>query len=189
MRKITVFDHVSLDGFFCGPNGEMDFFKFILKDDEYATFTHGNAKGGGVLMFGHTTYDIMKAYWPTDMAKKVDPLMAEVMHMSKKIVVSATITDEQKGAWQDTVVLRKLDHQEIQKLKEEDGPDIVVLGSGSVVQQLTNLGMIDSYTLVIVPVILGKGKPLFEGVQQTALALKEAKSYKNGVVVATYEVA
>ncbi len=88
MRKISVFNHVTVDGFFAGPNGEIDWFKEIKKDDEWEKYTHGQAKSGSALMFGHTTYEMMKSYWPTPDAIKNNPDMAKVVNNSPKIVFS-----------------------------------------------------------------------------------------------------
>src|SRR5262249_53645845 len=160
--------------------------KTIKKDAGYTAFSQKNASSGGALMFGKTTYDIMKTWWPTDVAKQADPVMADAMNKSKKYVFSLSMTDEDKGAWKDTHVIRGVDAGEIRRLKAEPGPDIVVLGSGSIVQQLTNLGLIDSYTLVVVPLVLGKGKLLFENCEETQLALKESTKFDNGLLVNRY---
>jgi dihydrofolate reductase len=108
-------------------------------------------------MFGHTTYEIMKSYWPTPDAIKNDPGMAEVVNNSPKIVFSKTLESVKEGP------------------------------SGTIVKQLANLGLIDEYSLVVVPVILGAGKPLFKDVKKTNLKLLEARSFKNGVVLLNYQ--
>jgi dihydrofolate reductase len=185
MKNISVFDHVSVDGFFAGPNGEIDWFKSIEKDEEFEAHNHESAKGGSTLVFGRTTYEMMKSFWPTPEAAKLDPAMAKVMVESPKIVFSKTLKGvEEEPNWKNIKLVREIDRDEILKLKETS--DVTILGSGSIVQQFTNLGLIDSYTLIVVPVVLGNGKPLFAGVRKTNLKLELSRAFKNGVIVNRY---
>ncbi|HVP36577.1 MAG TPA: dihydrofolate reductase family protein [Terriglobales bacterium] len=186
MRKIIVFNHVTVDGFFTGPSGEIDWFKVMQKDDEWEKYTHGQAKAGSTLMFGRSTYEMMKSYWPTPDAIKTDPHMAEVMNHSPKIVFSKTLKRVEEGPnWKNIMILHTIRPEEILKLKEKE--DITILGSGSIVQQLSNLELIDEYSLVVVPIILGAGKPLFDTVEMTELKLLEARPFKNGIVLLRYQ--
>ena len=188
MRKITVFNFVTVDGFFAGPDGEIDWFKVIKKDDEWENYTHGQAKSGHTLMFGHTTYEMMKSYWPTPYAIKNDPGMAEVVNKNPKIVFSKTLESVEEGPnWKNIRILNEIRPEEILKLKENE--DITIMGSGTIVQQLSNSGLIDEYSLVVVPVILGVGKPLFKDVKTMNLRLLEARSFKNGIVLLKYSSA
>lgn len=185
MTTLRVFDHVSVDGYFAGPNGEIDWFKKIPKDEEYEKYSHQQSQSGGALMFGHTTYEMMKSYWPTDQARNTDPDMAKVMNDSPKIVISKTLERLEEGPhWKNLQLLRSIDRNTILDLKKQN--DITILGSGSVVQQLANLGLIDGYTLVVVPLVLGAGKSLFKDVQSMDLKLTEAKSFSSGIVVLHY---
>lgn len=185
MKKITVFDHVTADGFFAGPHGEIDWFKSIKKDDEYDEYTHKQSKSGGALIFGHTTYEMMKSYWPTPDAIKNDPGMAKVMNDSPKIVFSKTLKSVEEGPnWKNISLFHEIKPEEILKLKEED---LTILGSGTIVQQFANFGLIDEYNLVVVPVILGAGKHLFKDVKKMNLKVLEARSFKNGIVVLRYQ--
>jgi dihydrofolate reductase len=183
MSMITTFTHVSLDGFFAGPNGEIDWFHSIEHDPEYDAYTHEQASAGAsTLLFGHTTYDMMKSFWPTPEADKTDPEMAKVMRNSPKVVVSKklkSVGDE----LEEHQAIHDIDRDEIVKLKQTD---ITVLGSGTVVQQLSNRGLIDEYRLIVIPVILGAGKPLFKDVQKRGLKLQEARQFRNGIAVLRY---
>jgi dihydrofolate reductase len=186
MKNISVFDHVSVDGFFAGPDGEIDWFKSIEKDDEFEAYNHQSAKGGSTLVFGRTTYEMMKSFWPTPEAAKLDPAMAKVMDESPKIVFSKTLKSvEEEPNWKNIKLVHDIDRDEILKLKETS--DVTILGSGSIVQQFTNLGLIDSYTLIVVPVVLSNGKPLFAGVRKTNLKLELSRAFKNGVIVNRYK--
>ncbi|MGH2397306.1 MAG: dihydrofolate reductase family protein [bacterium] len=187
MKRVTVFNHVTVDGFFAGPNGEIDWFKVIRKDDEWDKFTHAQAKSSGsTLMFGRTTYEMMKSFWPTPEALKSDPDMANVVNNSPKIVFSRTLRTVEEGPnWKSIRLFREIRPEEILKLREKE--DITIMGSGTIVQQLANLGLIDGYTLAIVPIILGVGKLLFKDVKQTDLRLQEAKTFDNGIVLHHYQ--
>ncbi len=186
MRKITVFNHVTVDGFFAGPDGEIDWFKVIKKDEDWEKYTHGQAKSGSTLMFGHTTYEMMKSYWPTPDAIKNDPGMAEVVNNNPKIVFSRTLESVEEGPnWKNIRILNEIRPEEILKLKKKE--DITIIGSGAIVQQIANLGLIDEYNLVAVPIILGVGKPLFKDVKKTNLKLLEARRFKNGIVLLRYQ--
>jgi dihydrofolate reductase len=185
MRKITTFTHVSVDGFFAGPNGEIDWFHSIPKDDEFERFTHEASSSRSTLFMGRTTYDMMKSFWPTPEAAKTDPHMAEVMRNSPKVVFSKSLQSvEESRTWKNVELLHDVERERILELKQRS--DITILGSGSIVQQLTSLGLIDDYTLVVVPVVLGRGKPLFKDVSRTALRLRDSKAFGNGLVVNHY---
>ena len=178
MSTISAFTQISIDGYFAGPDGEIDWFKNIEKDDAYDQYQHQNASGGSTLLMGRTTYEMMKSFWPTDEAKKMDANMASVMNESPKVVISKSLQDP---GWKNVRVLREIKRDEIEKLG-----NVTILGSGSIVQQLSNLGLIDEYYLVHIPVVLGAGKPLFKDVQKKNLKLRESKSFGNGIVVTKY---
>jgi dihydrofolate reductase len=186
MKEISVFIHITLDGFFAGPNGEIDWFKEIKKDAEWEEHTRKESQLGGTLLMGRTTYEMMKSFWPTPAATASDPNMANVMRESPKVVVSsklASVADEPN--WKNVKVLRDLNPQEIRTLKES-GRTITILGSGSIVQQLANLKLIDEYEIVLVPVILGAGKHLFKDVKMMGMGLIEARAFSNGLVSLRY---
>ncbi len=190
MAKIGVFNFVSLDGFFAGPNGEIDWFKSIGKDDEYERYTQGQSSGGSTLLFGRTTYEMMKSYWPTEAAIQNDPHMAATLNDSPKIVFSKTLRSVEEGPhWKNVRLLHEIDPVEIRKLKEPAGGGMTLLGSGSIVQQLANLDLIDEVQLIVVPMVLGAGKPLFEGVHRRNLKLLEARAFKNGITSLRYQSA
>jgi dihydrofolate reductase len=129
------------------------------------------------MIFGHTTYEMMKSYWLTPDAIKNDPVMARVVNNSPKIVFSKTLKNVEEGAhWKNIQLFHEIKLEEIIKLKKQEGEDFTILGSGSIVQQFANLGLIDDYQCVIVPVILGAGKSLFKDIKKMNLKLLEAKN-------------
>jgi dihydrofolate reductase len=188
MGKIGVFNFMSVDGFFAGPHGEIDWFKDIKKDEEYETFTHRGASSGGTLIFGRTTYEMMASFWPTPEAIRLDPGMAEVLNNSPKIVFSKTLESVEEGPhWKNIRLLNEINPEEIIKLKKQNSKGMTILGSGQIVQQFTNLGLIDEFQLAIYPVILGEGRAMFKDVKRQNLKLLEARSFKNGMVVLHYQ--
>ena len=187
MGKISTFTFMSLDGFYAGPNGEMDWFKGNSPDAEYDKFTHEGSKSGSTLIFGRATYEMMKNYWPTPDAIKSDRNMAEVVNNSPKIVFSKTLRKVEEGAhWKNIKLLHEIRAEEIVELKEQEGKGMTILGSGTIIQQLSNLGLVDEYGLLIIPVVLGAGKSLFHDVKKANLNLLEARSFRNGIAWLRY---
>lgn len=185
MRKLHVFNNVSLDGFFTDANSDMSWAH--KHDEEWNAFASSNASGNGELLFGRVTYEMMAAFWPTPQAAAMLPKVAEGMNAMRKNVFSRTLDNV---TWKNTA-LRKGDLvAEVTKLKSESGPDMVILGSGSIVSQLTQARLIDEYQLVVNPIVLGKGRTLFETVQdRVGVKITKSRSFQNGNVVLWYEVA
>jgi dihydrofolate reductase len=187
MPKLGVFNTVSLDGYFVDGKGDMRWAHNTRSDPEWNAFVGGNASGGGALMFGRITYDLMSSYWPTPMAAKNTPEVAEGMNKMPKFVFSRTID---KASWNNTKVVKGNLAEEVRKLKSEAGPDIVILGSGTIVSQLAPEGLIDEYQIVVAPVALGKGRSLFETInEKLPLKLTKSRAFSNGNVVLWYEPA
>ena len=190
MGSVGVFVHLTLDGYFAGPRGEIDWFKVIRPDDEYGAYTHGQSQSGSTLVFGRTTYEMMKSYWPTPNVIAADPQMARVVNESPKIVFSKTMRAAEEGPnWKNVTLLREIDPAVVRKREGPSGRAFTILGSGTIVRQFANLGLIDEYAVVVVPLLLGAGKPLFEGVRESRLELVESRSFRNGLVVLRYRPA
>jgi dihydrofolate reductase len=185
MRKLTVFNSVSLDGYFTDKNGDMSFAH--RSDPEFAAFTSENAGGQAVLLFGRVTYDMMKSYWPTPQAAKDAPDVAAAMNDLPKVVFSNSLDE---ADWKNTKVVKGDIAAEVRKMKQETGPDLLLMGSGTIVSQLTNARLVDEYQVVVVPVVLGAGRTMFEGVKDRAdLRATKTRLFKNGNVVIWYEAA
>lgn len=185
MRKVTVFDSVSLDGFFTDAKGDMSWAH--KQDEEWNAFASANASGNGELLFGRVTYEMMAAFWPTPQAAKMLPKVAAGMNAMRKTVCSRTLDTV---SWQNTILMKGDLVTGVRKLKQQPGPDVVILGSGSIVSQLTQARLIDGYQLVLNPIVLGKGRTLFETVVDTVnVTLTRTQSFRNGNVVLWYEMA
>jgi dihydrofolate reductase len=184
MRKLGVFNSISLDGYFTDKNGDMSW-AHRGADAEWNAFGSANASGGGVLVFGRVTYELMVSYWPTRQAKEAFPEIAKRMNEAQKIVISRKL---ENATWQDTRVIHGDIAEKMRSLKKEPGPDLVILGSGTIVSQLTDAGLIDEYQVVVVPLVLGAGRTMFEGVKQKVeLKLRRSRAFGNGNVVLWYD--
>ena len=185
MRKLIVFNHVSLDGYFTDANGDMSFARNDTPDTEWDEFVAGNAGGGGTLVFGRVTYDLMVSFWPTPMAAQQMPDVAERMNNLPKVVFSRTLD---KASWNNTKLVKGDLAAEIRKMKKEEGEGMVIFGSGTIVSQLAQAGLIDEYQIVVDPVVLGKGRTMFDGIKEKlTLKLKQTRTFGNGNVLLSYE--
>jgi dihydrofolate reductase len=185
MRKLIVFNHVSLDGYFIDAQGDMSFARNDRPDAEWDAFIAGNASGGGMLVFGRITYEMMAAFWPTPLAAETMPVVAQQMNALPKVVFSRTLD---QVSWSNTKLVKGDLTGEIRRMKEEPGEDMVIFGSGSLISQLAREGLIDEYQVVVNPVVLGKGRSMFEGIKEKLpLKLKKARTFANGNVLLCYE--
>jgi dihydrofolate reductase len=183
MRKLIVFNQVSLDGYFVDASGDMSWAH--RNDPEWNAFASENASGGGELVFGRITYEMMAGFWPTPQALQMMPAVAEGMNTSPKIVFSTTLD---AASWNNTRLIKGDIASQMRKLKAEAGPGMAILGSGSIVSQLAQAGLIDEYQLVINPIVLGAGRTMFEGVKEKlSLKLINTRTFGNGNVVLRYE--
>lgn len=205
MRKIVVFNLVSVDGYFAGPDGNIDWHNV---DDEFNKFAVEQTSNFGAIIFGRTTYQMFEEYWPAALTdpktSEDDRKIAKIIDDIEKIVFSKTL---EKVTWKNTKLLHEIDPEEIKKWKMQSGPpshkastgakamadksdgqsgDMVVFGSGTIVQAMTNLGLIDEYKLLVNPIILGKGKSMFQNVKQLKLKLIETKEFGNGNILLSY---
>ncbi len=185
MGKLNVFNSISLDGFFVDGRGDMSWAYRSTPDDEWTAFVDGNASGGGPLVFGRVTYQMMAAYWPTPAARENNPAVAKGINAASKTVFSRTLS---KAEWNNTRVVSADLPAEIRRMKSRG--DVAVLGSGSIVSQLAAEGLIDELQLVVVPVVLGSGRTLFEGLGRLiAMELVRSRTFKNGNVFLSYRPA
>lgn len=187
MRKLHAFTQISIDGYFVDAHGDM---MWAHKNDpEWQKFSADNASGGGAMLFGRITYEMMASFWPTPAALKTAPIVAERMNTMPKYVFSQSMTEG--PTWNNTRVLKGGEGialaEATRALKAEPGPDIVILGSGALIAQLTSAGLIDTYQLVVNPLILGAGRTVFEGIERRDLKLQKTRSFSNGNVVLWYE--
>ena len=196
MRRIMMFNHVTADGYFAGSDGNLN---WVVPDEEIDQAAVQRMPTIDTIVLGRRTYELFESYWPhalNDSETAADPHdssrrsstlrdMAVWINEAKKLVFSRTL---KKVGWKNTRILPEIDPPAIQGMKREQGRDMIVFGSGSVVSELTKHGLIDEYQFVINPVMLGRGKPLMEGMSnRTKLKLRESRQYPSGNVVLRYE--
>jgi dihydrofolate reductase len=180
MRTLRVFESISVDGYFTDENGDIGWAHAGREDAEFAGWVSGNANSGGELLFGRKTYQMMEAFWPTPMAAQQMPDVAKGMNAARKYVASRTI----RPAWNNTRLLEGDLVKAVEDLKASDGPDVTVLGSGSIAAQLGEAGLIDGYQFVIIPVALGGGRTVFT--KGGKLRLLHQRAFPCGNVVVSY---
>lgn len=182
MRKLGSFTFVTLNGFYKGPGEDIGWHRHGAEENEYAA---EGLKSGSTLLFGRVTYQMMAGYWPTPMAAKNDPVVAEGMNRAEKIVFSRTL---KKADWSNTRVVSGDIAEEIRKLKRSSGPPMTLLGSGSILAQFAEQGLIDEYAIMVDPVAVGGGTPIFRDIKRKLdLKLTGTRSFRSGVVLLSYE--
>jgi len=183
MALLTAYNFISLNGFFKGENNDISWAK--KNDQEQSAFAAKSMQSGNILLFGRVTYEMMAGFWPTAQAKQVMPDVAEGMNKAKKIVFSRTL---KKADWANTTIISHDIFEEVKKLKNSQDKDMTILGSGSIISQFAEKGLVDYYQIMIHPVALSGGTPFLANISSNMeLKLKESKIFKNGVVLLTYE--
>ncbi len=181
MRKIIVSEMITVDGFFAGPNGEIDWHRVDAEFNQYAI---DMLNAADTILFGRVTYEMMAGYWPTATVVTNDPVVAERMNNLAKIVFSTT---QENLTWNNSTVMKTIDATEITKIKQGGGKDILIFGSGTIVSALASLGLIDEYRLIVNPVALGVGKTLFKDMKERLkLKLAKTKIFSSGNVLLYY---
>ncbi|MFT3724276.1 MAG: dihydrofolate reductase family protein [Hyphomonadaceae bacterium] len=185
MPTISSFISLSLDGCYADTDSDMSWAH--SQDREQQAFTNSNAKGGGRLIFGHATYDMMASFWPTPAAAQMMPEVAKGMNAMPKVVFSRKM---KSADWNNTTVQPDL-IAGVRKLKKDGGPDMAILGSGSIVAQLIEAGLLDELQVMLIPVSLGGGKKLFDGVKRpVSWQTTETRAFKgNGNTFIRYRPA
>ncbi|HAY32992.1 MAG TPA: dihydrofolate reductase family protein [Ignavibacteria bacterium] len=186
MRNLIFFMHSSLDGFAAGLNGELN---WINVNEEIFDFVGTMTEKADTALYGRVTYEMMQSYWP-DAGNKPNASKHDKEHSAwyskvSKVVLSKTLSKEGQD---NTIVISDQLADRINKIKEQDGKDILIFGSPSASHSLLSLGLIDEFWIFVNPVLLGEGIPLFKGVTEiTKLNLLETKTFTCGVIALHYE--
>jgi dihydrofolate reductase len=180
VRKVIVSNVASLDGFFESRSKELD---WVVTDAEFFDYAKGLLRTVDTLLFGRATYLHMANYWPT---APVDEI-AEKMNNLPKIVFSKTL---QKAEWNNSRLVASNIEAEVSRLKGQPGKDMVIFGSAMLASSLLQWGLVDEYRVILQPVLLGSGSPLFRDItEKIRMKLISVRSFGSGVVLASYQKA
>ncbi|MBC8047677.1 MAG: dihydrofolate reductase [Fimbriimonadaceae bacterium] len=183
MGKLIVYNFVSLNGYYKGLKDDISWAKSDSKGEQ--EFAAENLKSGNILLFGRVTYEMMAGYWPLPDAAKNNPLVADGMNKAEKIVFSKTLKNAE---WNNTRIIKDNMEEEIKKLKETSGKDMTLLGSGSIVTQFADMGLIDEFQIMVHPVAITEGTPILKDIKQKLeLKLTSIREFKSGVVLHCYQ--
>jgi dihydrofolate reductase len=183
MRKLFSFNMVSLDGFFEGPNGDIDWHN--ADNQEFNEFAIEQTSSVDTLLFGRRTYQLMAGYWPTEIAIQSDPVIADLMNRLSKVVFSRTL---EAVEWNNSRLIRENAQQEIKNLKMRSGKDMAIFGSANLISTIMDL--IDEHRVLISPILLGTGNPLFKNTgEKVRLELVNERRFNSGNVLLSYQPA
>jgi dihydrofolate reductase len=192
MRRIVMFNHVTADGYFAGPDGNLD---WVMSDEEADRESVRQFPDFDTVMLGRKTYDMFAAYWPKALdhpggaadphgSRKPTPeihAIAVWLNAAAKLVFSKTL---KSPTWNNTRILREFDAGAVADLKRQPGKHMMVFGSASIVSKLTEHGLIDEYRFLVSPLILGKGRKLLDDASaKMRLRLLEAAAHRSGHVM------
>jgi dihydrofolate reductase len=193
MRQIIMWNQVSADGFYAAPDGGLD---WVVQDPEVHAAGIAGMATTGMLLFGRDTYEHMAAFWPKvlDNPGMADPhsggpnpallTFAKFLTETPKLVFSRTLD---KPSWANTRVVRAIDPRELAALKRDGNGAMLVMGSASIIQQLTEHGLVDEYQFSVSPVLLGAGRTLLRDLhKRTPLRLLEARPFPSGTLLLRY---
>jgi dihydrofolate reductase len=182
MGTVGVFNFITLNGFFKGMHNDISWHRHGPEESQFAS--DSMKSGEGALLFGRVTYEQMASFWPSTEAIKNIPEVAKGMNSAEKIVFSKTL---KKADWQNTRIANDL-IGEVKKLKETTNKNLTVLGSGSIITQLADNDLVDEYGIMVDPVALGEGTPIFNNLKRKLdLDLVNSRVFKSGVVLLTYK--
>lgn len=182
MGKLGVFLFTSLDGYYKDANGTTEWHKHGGEDE--GKLSDEGAQSGNTLVFGRVTYEMMAGFWPSPMAHEMFPTVADGMNKADKIVFSKKL---KKAEWPNTKIISGDMVKEMKKLKQSSNSNFTILGSGSVVTQLSDAGLIDDYMFLVDPIAIGEGTSMFQGLtKHLNLKLVSSKAFKSGAVLNNY---
>jgi dihydrofolate reductase len=181
MRKVILFNLTTLDGFFADAKGAID---WHIVDEEFRAFAIQQLDSVDTILFGRRTYQLMVSYWPTEAAIKRDPAIAGKMNQTAKIVFSRTL---EKAEWTNLRLVKEKAAEEVAKLKQQPGKDVIIFGSGNLAATLTQSCLIDEYRMMVNPIVLGSGHPFFQGVEdRLPMKLIDSRVFGSGSVLLSY---
>jgi dihydrofolate reductase len=190
MRNVILQEFVTLDGLAAGPKDSVDFVPASTQGDQsFGQRQLGFMDSVDLMLLGRVTYTMFAGHWPK-VTSGADKPFADKLNAIPKIVFSRSLDRAPWGSWDDARIVKNSAAKEVAKLKQGSGKDMVIWGSISLAQSLMNEGLIDEYQLVVCPVVLGSGKPLFrDKVGPMGMRLLKAQSFDRGTVLLAYTAA
>lgn len=183
MRTLTAFNFITLNGFYKNNQNDTSWHQHGAEESAYSAEMLSKEN---TLLFGRITYELMASFWPTEIGKQNDPVVAEGMSRAEKIVFSRTLTH---ADWENTRISGNL-VETITQLKQSPGNNLAILGSGSLITQLTEARLIDEYQLMIDPLAIGSGTPFLSGISNPLhLQLTHSHVFRSGTVLLHYQPA
>jgi dihydrofolate reductase len=186
MKKVILQEFVSLDGMAADSNGGVDFVPAATTDDmRFGDRQIAFMDSIDTILLGRVTYEMFAQYWP-NVTSGDDKVFADKLNAIPKVVFSSTLQRAPWGTWEEARIVRNA-KDEVAKVRQQSGKHMVIWGSISLAQSLMREGLIDEYQIVICPVFLSGGKPLFgDAVQTSRLELLNTESFDRGAVLLTY---
>jgi dihydrofolate reductase len=188
VRKLILSIHETLDGFIEGPGGQLDWMNF---DDEMWNYINNLLDDVGTALFGRVAYQAFSKYWPAAATNPSSPKneveFAHWIENTPKVVFSKTM---EKAEWGNSKLIRENLAEEVIEMKRQAGKDLLLFGGASIASTFMKLGLIDTYRINVYPIVLGNGKPLFQGIKDKFnLKVINTKRFDSGVVGLHYEQA
>ncbi len=173
---------MTLDGFFAGPAGELDWHRV---DDEFFSFAVEQLDSVDTLVFGRVTYQMMVKHWTSEEAIKNDPIISRKMNRTDKMVFSRTL---ERVEWTNSRLVKDAATEEVARVKRQPGKDMIIFGSANLAATFTRGGLINEYRVMVNPVVLGSGRPLFPRIEtRLAMKLLDSRVFRSGNVLLTYQ--
>ena len=198
MRKLIVSNMMSLDGYYEGPGKNVmalfDYRWDYPTDESFDAYNAERLHAADTLLLGRVSYDGFKSFWPSvEDDPDATPLQREISHLNnaiEKVVISDTLTSEETDPWHNTRIIGRADaHERIAELKRQLGKDILVFGSRTLWKDLLANDLVDELHLMIGPVVLGAGTPVFDEQPAVTLRLIDTRTWDgSGNVLLRYEV-
>lgn len=185
MRRVVLSMFVTVDGFISGPNGELDWMPGNQTPDmEVDSYMLNMMDEMDTMLLGARTYELFVAYWPT--ATTEEQIVADKLNAMTKVVFSSA-REVTWGQWNNARLAKGTLSEEITRLKQQSGKDMVIFGGATLAQSFMELGLIDEFRLFVTPIILGSGKPLFRPMRDTvALKQVDARTFESGTILLSY---
>lgn len=182
MSRLIAYNFLTLNGYFKGANEDISWHRH---GEEESKYSEEMLAQDNILVFGRKTYEHMASFWPTSFASEMFPVVAKGMNNSEKLVI--TTNPQYEATWNNSRVVNEDVVEKMKELKQTSDKDMAILGSGSIISLLSDYRLIDEYQIMVDPVAIVSGTPIFQGIKNNLdLKLAGFKTFKSGVVLLNY---